>query len=215
MHFVLRAVSRGRLYGLAYTLADTPEEAFAGLRFALHNLYAAMLELLIHTGMKNSPSRDRETARAIANPTNAKGIIGRLHNLANQVEDAALNCEKMRTEAVDFDISTMLEESPRIRLEPPPQDVRREGSAGEPGDNDDSDDDYYYDEDEDMDRLDWLSSLPYSKHHDKVKRRRTRGTCDWLLQRVEFNNWQDGPQSASLWLQGSCESSFLHVRYLI
>ncbi|KAK7413945.1 hypothetical protein QQX98_007214, partial [Neonectria punicea] len=51
--------------------------------------------------------------------------------------------------------------------------------------------------------LEWVSPIPYGKHHITVKEARTSGTCKWLLGHEEFDEWRDIDSSAILWLQGS------------
>jgi ankyrin repeat domain-containing protein 50 len=50
--------------------------------------------------------------------------------------------------------------------------------------------------------LSWMSKTPYGKHHDTVNERRIDGTCEWLLQRRDFQQWEDFSSSAVLWLWG-------------
>ncbi|KAJ5912527.1 hypothetical protein N7504_001410 [Penicillium tannophilum] len=56
---------------------------------------------------------------------------------------------------------------------------------------------------EEREILDWISPIPYGKHHISVREARTSGTCEWLLQSGKFCEWWNINSSAVLWLQGS------------
>ncbi|RYP17500.1 hypothetical protein DL765_004464 [Monosporascus sp. GIB2] len=58
-------------------------------------------------------------------------------------------------------------------------------------------------DDERLKILEWISPIPYGKHHNTVKEARTSGTCEWLLQHERFREWEDATSSVILWLQGS------------
>ncbi|RYP57916.1 hypothetical protein DL770_010551 [Monosporascus sp. CRB-9-2] len=58
-------------------------------------------------------------------------------------------------------------------------------------------------DDERLKILEWISPIPYGKHHNTVKEARTSGTCEWLLQHERFREWEDTTSSVILWLQGS------------
>ncbi|KAL4941934.1 ankyrin repeat-containing domain protein [Aspergillus oleicola] len=51
--------------------------------------------------------------------------------------------------------------------------------------------------------LEWISPVPYGKHHDSVREDRTPGTGEWLLQHDSFRNWEITKSSLLFWLQGS------------
>ena len=191
----LIAANRGRLYRQLYSPSNTSEEAFAGLLVALQNLYAGLLELLARVGSPGSAARDIELSRAIANPARAIGIIGKLRGLIDRLEESIVVCERTRETPVDTDIRKLLDSIPHIRLDLFPL---HKAEA-----DDDRDTDSSLDYDKDTELLDWLSDLPFEKHHRKIQSRRTNGTCEWILQQQEFQDWRDRPQSSTLWLHGS------------
>ncbi|KAI0474545.1 hypothetical protein F4859DRAFT_514397 [Xylaria cf. heliscus] len=51
--------------------------------------------------------------------------------------------------------------------------------------------------------LEWISPIPYGRHHNRVKEARTSDTCEWLLENDRFRQWEDASSSTILWLQGS------------
>ncbi|KAH8698504.1 ankyrin repeat-containing domain protein [Talaromyces proteolyticus] len=56
---------------------------------------------------------------------------------------------------------------------------------------------------EQLEILEWISRVPYGKHHNVVKEARTASTCDWLLDHERFHEWENSNVSVVLWLQGS------------
>ncbi len=70
------------------------------------------------------------------------------------------------------------------------------------------------DDDECRRILQWVSSVPFGKHHDLVNETRTSGTCEWLLDHKKFTEWECSSSSVILWLQGIRRSSFLSLIYL-
>lgn len=59
--------------------------------------------------------------------------------------------------------------------------------------------------------LEWISPIPYGKHHTFRAESRTHGTCEWLLQDEDFCEWRDYQSSAVLWLQGSSKRTTVIV----
>lgn len=64
---------------------------------------------------------------------------------------------------------------------------------------------------EEREILDWISPIPYGKHHISVREARTSGTCEWLLQNEKFCEWWNINSSAVLWLQGSSKRTAVHI----
>lgn len=195
VRITLIAANRGRLYRQLYSPSNTSEEAFAGLLVALQNLYAGLLDLLARVGSPSSAARDTELSRAIANPARAIGIIGKLRALIDRLEESIVVCERTRETPVDTDTRKLLDSIPQIRLDLFPLDKTEAEDERDAGNS--------LDYDKDTELLDWLSDLPFEKHHRKIQSRRTNGTCEWILQQQEFQDWRDRPQTSTLWLHGS------------
>jgi hypothetical protein len=53
--------------------------------------------------------------------------------------------------------------------------------------------------------LNWLSTVPYGKHHRAVRELRTKDTCHWLLEQDQFRTWESVHSVSLLWLQGARE----------
>ncbi|KAK3339887.1 hypothetical protein B0T25DRAFT_512128 [Lasiosphaeria hispida] len=187
LDLALRAVNRGRLLGLTYTLENTPEEAYAGLRFAMLKFYAAVLEILRVSVLSGHFDNTSDISQAMVNPKHARGAVRILFRLSDNVDDAVHECAEMQTGTVDPEIVSLLEDLPLIHQKD--------------GEQDDYED-YVEDEDEQLDRLEWVSP-DYSEHHENLRAAQTPNTCEWVLQHEVFRIWEQSGQSAVLWLRGS------------
>ncbi|KXX82513.1 Serine/threonine-protein phosphatase 6 regulatory ankyrin repeat subunit B [Madurella mycetomatis] len=198
LQFAFRAINRGRLYGLAYKLENTSEESFATLRFAQLNLYGALLELLVIAKTKNPEPKEKEIARAIANPKMTAGFIAKLYALTDQLESEVQSCRQGRIAEVDPEVLRLLEDTPPIRLDPTAQDSLLPVTSEEQSDTGDEDEEEW-----DLMDLEWMSSLPYDKTHKGFRERRAADTCEWLLNREDFSEWVTSDRPAIFWLRGS------------
>ncbi|MCJ1450686.1 hypothetical protein MMC28_001019 [Mycoblastus sanguinarius] len=50
--------------------------------------------------------------------------------------------------------------------------------------------------------LEWLSSIPYERHHKKALDEVLHGTGLWFLEDEEYRHWRDSDQNAVLWVHG-------------
>ncbi|KAJ5725261.1 uncharacterized protein N7483_006618 [Penicillium malachiteum] len=51
--------------------------------------------------------------------------------------------------------------------------------------------------------LEWISSIPFGKNHNRVKERRTPGTGNWIIHHERFRDWKENSSPGLFWLQGS------------
>ena len=58
-------------------------------------------------------------------------------------------------------------------------------------------------EDERLDILQWLSPVPYKKHHEQTRKDILSGTGTWLLQEQQLLDWQVSSASSIMWLHGA------------
>ncbi|GAB1321063.1 hypothetical protein MFIFM68171_11273 [Madurella fahalii] len=198
LRFAFRAINRGRLFGLAYTLENTSEEVFAALRFALLNLYGALLELLVIVKTKNPEPKEKEIARAIAKPKMTAGFIAKLYALIDQLELEVESCKRGRIAEVDPEVLQLLEDMPPVWLDATAQDNPLLGTGEEQSESEDDDEEGW-----DLMDLEWMSSHPYDKVHEGLRQKRTPDTCKWLLNREDFSSWVNSDRSAIFWLRGS------------
>ena len=59
------------------------------------------------------------------------------------------------------------------------------------------------DEDERLDIIQWLSPLPYKKHHEQTRKDILSGTGSWLLQDEQLLDWEVSSTSSIMWLHGA------------
>ena len=59
-----------------------------------------------------------------------------------------------------------------------------------------------YEEYERLKVLQWLSPIPFHRHHRTVYDEVLQGTGSWFLQDSEYTQWKDSDHSAMLWLHG-------------
>lgn len=57
-----------------------------------------------------------------------------------------------------------------------------------------------------LDILQWLSRLPYKKHHEQTRKDILSGTGSWLLQEQQLVDWQVSSASSIMWLHGASGS---------
>jgi hypothetical protein len=57
-------------------------------------------------------------------------------------------------------------------------------------------------EKENLEALDWVSSIPILDHHNNAKEGRTPDTGRWVFSKPEFLNWESCSGSSLLWIHG-------------
>lgn len=197
----MRVINRGRVYGRAYRLDNTSEDALATLGFALLALYGSALELLASAGLGSAA----ELAHAISSPKTARGFIGRLHAALDQVEAAVEACQRSKIGDLDEDILHLLTTTPSILPGSHPG-TKPPGSGDEVSNSDDDEDDW------DLTNFQWISPIPFDEVHSALRDKRALDTCAWLLQNQDFHTWETSDMS-TFWLRGSRKYT-LHGRVL-
>ncbi|QKX62010.1 uncharacterized protein TRUGW13939_09166 [Talaromyces rugulosus] len=187
---IVRIVNRGQVYELVYTSENTPKLAFENLQSVLVELYGACMELLANSSKLFTKNTAERTVRSILHPGDTADIFSKLVQLETKLSHEVQVCESGRSAATDADYNliirniiiscflTRLDERVCTLLEK-------------------------VNEKEQLEILEWISPIPYKKHHDTVKEARTSDTCEWLLQNKRFREWEDTSSSVILWLQGS------------
>ncbi len=54
-----------------------------------------------------------------------------------------------------------------------------------------------------LDILQWLSPIPYKKHHEQTRKDILSGTGSWLLQEQQLLDWEVSSASSIMWLHGA------------
>ncbi|KAK1762907.1 hypothetical protein QBC33DRAFT_460474 [Phialemonium atrogriseum] len=185
---IVRAVNRGQVYELVYKPENTLELALQHLRDALVGLYAASLELLANSSKLLSQNTAAQTIHAILHPGGTESLFKKLDDLETQLGRDVQACQSAWSAAADKRLTGLLHglDAPITRIDD------GVGTLLE-----------IVDWNEQKDILEWISLVPYRKHHDEVKMLRTRNTCEWLLGDDKFREWEKTSLSVILWLQGS------------
>jgi ankyrin repeat domain-containing protein 50 len=159
----------------------------------LLNLYGACLELLANSGQLLSRGTAAKTVNAILNPGETDGLYKKLSTLETELSWEVQGCEAARSNDTDTRLLDLLKslETPITRIDATVRAVLEHINRGEQ-----------------IEILEWISRIPYTKHHDTVKNARTPDTCLWLLQHKKFSEWEDASSSMILWLQGSRKLSY-------
>jgi ankyrin repeat domain-containing protein 50 len=185
---IVRIVNRGQVYELVYTMENTPRIALENLQFALVELYSASLALLANSGKLFSKNAATRTVSAIFHPGETAGLFSELTDLDTKLRSEVQACEIARKAAVDARLMDLLHglEAPLTRIDETVCTLLERVNSKEQ-----------------LEILEWISAIPYGKHHNTVREARTSDTCQWLLQHERFREWQDTSSSVILWLRGS------------
>ncbi|GAA91823.1 hypothetical protein RIB2604_02113150 [Aspergillus luchuensis] len=177
---VLHATFRGREYESAYATENS--DIVDTLRGDLINVYAAVLEILSYS------------IRMLKQSTWAKILDTMFDKSSGRFSDLTAKEEELAMTAQACSAATGIKTSNDL------QDIRKrlpriEAQVIESLDELKSE--------EVLKILEWISPVQYGAHHDTVSGNRTPGTGEWLLQKNEFREWEEGSSSAVLWLRGS------------
>ncbi|KAL2783157.1 ankyrin repeat-containing domain protein [Aspergillus keveii] len=188
---IVRITSRGQVYEQVYLPKEPGAEMQSihkQLEGALLKIYTTSLELLADSGKLLDSNTARRTIEAIVNPGKFQG---QLSGLKEDEEELLLDvqaCEVQRSSDADNTMIDMLKtfNDPIVRID--------EGVAHLLA---------HMNESDRIEMLEWISPVPFGKHHDGVSEDRTPGTGDWLLTHEDFRNWEARNSSLLFWLQGS------------
>ncbi|RDW79331.1 uncharacterized protein DSM5745_06183 [Aspergillus mulundensis] len=187
---IVRITSRGQVYEQVY-LSTEPGVSMQSiqkqLEGALLKIYNTSLELLADSGKLLDANTARRTIEAIVNPGKFQG---QLSGLKEDEEELLLDvqaCEAQRSSDADNTMIDMLKtfNDPILRVD--------EGVTHLLA---------HMNESDRIEMLEWISPVPFGKHHDGVSEDRTPGTGDWLLNHQDFRNWERSNSSLLFWLQG-------------
>ncbi|KAL2848401.1 ankyrin repeat-containing domain protein [Aspergillus pseudoustus] len=188
---IVRITSRGQVYEQVYLPTEPGVELQPiqkQLAGALLKIYTTSLELLADSAKLLDASTARRTIEAIVNPGQFEGQLSGLKEDEDELLRDLQACEVQRSSDADNTMIDMLKtfNDPILRLD--------EGVAQLLA---------HMDECDRIEMLEWISPVPFGKHHDAVSEDRTLGTGDWLLQHEDFRAWDNTSSSLLFWLQGS------------
>jgi ankyrin repeat domain-containing protein 50 len=162
---------------------------------ALVKLYAAVLRVMaLAYGLFNKNTATRAT-HALFNPDDVSNVLAECQRLEVQVEIEAQNCERQRKQDVDARLQNSicsLQKQLEVFQKPI---LRTDDRVFAFLDN--------VDQRERLEILKWISNVQYGSHHNTVKERRIKSTCEWLLEHKLYLEWQDTSSSTILWLYGT------------
>jgi hypothetical protein len=189
---IVRIIKRGQVYELVYTIENTPKVALENLRSALVELYSASLKLLANSKDLLSKNSAARTVYAILNPGESADLFSKLADMETRLGSEVQACESGRSAAADASLLDLLRglDAPLTRVDETVCTLLEQVNANEQ-----------------LEILEWISAIPYRKHHNTVKEARAADTCRWLLERNRFREWEDTSSSVILWLQGSRKSA--------
>jgi ankyrin repeat protein len=158
------------------------------LEGALLKIYTTSLELLADSAKLLDANTVRRTIEAIVNPGQFGGQLSGLTEDEDELLRDVQACEVQRSSDADNTMIDMLKtfNDPMIRLD--------EGIAHLLA---------HMSESDRIEMLEWISPVPFGRHHDGVSEDRTPGTGNWLLQHQDFQSWEKANSSLLFWLQGS------------
>ncbi|KAI2636665.1 hypothetical protein GGS21DRAFT_39862 [Xylaria nigripes] len=187
---VTRIVHRCRVYEELYNRNTVNNDAAENLESALIRLYVLVLQGLVATGKFLSKPNGSRTVHAILHPTMGSDILASLDRSENELGRDLTACESQCRYKADSRFQKQLRgllelTEPVLRID---DNVKKTLQR--------------LDKKELTDVLEWVSPITYRMHHDTVAKLRTKDTCNWLLERPKFDQWNSATSSITLWLQG-------------
>ncbi|KAJ5362328.1 hypothetical protein N7541_003172 [Penicillium brevicompactum] len=188
---IVRITSRGQVYEQVYLpqARDAPLDGVQkGLESSLLQIYTTSLDLLAQSGDLFSAGTAKRTLEAIVNPGKVSDSVSGLGKQEDELLRDVQACESKRGAAADERTNAMLEalNAPMTRID---EGVSRLLQR--------------MDESDRIEMLEFISPIPFGKHHDNIKEERVDGTGEWLIQNTEFRNWEESRSSGLFWLHGS------------
>lgn len=191
-------VNRCTVYQTLYRPETTSKQVLHNLNAALVKLYATTLRLLALIFRLFTKTTTTRALHSLINPGEISDFLSKFQDVEPEVDVEAQNCERMRSRDADAKTQQLLEDlrKPIIR-----SDERVTSCLVK------------LDEKELLEILDWMSDVLYGKTHDTVREQRTKDTCEWLLKRDAYLEWQGTSSSTILWLHGTGRNSIAtHAR---
>ncbi|KAJ6028546.1 hypothetical protein N7540_004122 [Penicillium herquei] len=133
----------------------------------------------------------KHTLEAIVNPGRASGGLASFVEQEDELLRDVQACESKRRLEADNRNVNMLDSfnDPIFRIDQGVSQTR---------DN--------MDKSEQIEMLEWISSVPFGEIHNDISENRTPGTGEWLLEHEEFRSWEQKKKPALLWLEGNAGS---------
>lgn len=188
---IVRITSRGQVYEQVYLPQDPSaslDSIQQSLESALTQIYTSSLDLLAESGKLFSSGTARRTLEAIVHPGKMSGSLADLGAQEDELLRDTQACESRRSAEADDRMIKMLQafNDPLNRMDEGISHLLE-----------------HMNQSDRIEMLEWISPVPFGKHHDNVKEKRTPGTGEWLLQHHDFRDWEEKKSPVLFWLQGS------------
>jgi hypothetical protein len=186
---------RCAIYESLYRPETTPERVLRNLYSALVKQYAEILRLIALSHRLFAKNSASQALHALINPSEVSGLVVKCQELEAGVDIEAQNCERARNREGDTKAQELLEKT-QVLLESLRKPIIRTDERVS----------HFLEKVEEkelLEVLDWISKILYRKNHDSVREQRTKDTCEWLLRRKSYLEWQDTSSSLILWLHGT------------
>ncbi|KAI5808454.1 hypothetical protein BZA77DRAFT_329745 [Pyronema omphalodes] len=193
LDMIAGVINRCTVYELLYLREDS--DASKHLENSMLRLYIAILKFLAKAvdRMKENEFKATFTMQNIAED------LQRLHSLEKTVTSDASVAQAKSTRSDLQDLRTRLENMNNTISDIQPQLDNIQNWL------------------EECDRssiLQWISEIPYTKHHKRISEERLEGTGQWLFERHEYKSWISSNDSKLLLLRGIRKSpygSLIHI----
>lgn len=161
--------------GNAYGGTDLGQRCVNTLIENLIKLYSSLLAALEYSYSAFIMKKGKRKVLALFNSSEPAGILRELKAQHKQVIDCGQDCERILTHHTSHKYSNLLSElkSSIANLE----DRLLESLVR-------------IDEKDKLRALKKISAILFRGHHEEVKRKRTDGTCEWILKKDNFIEWE-------------------------
>ncbi|KID61782.1 uncharacterized protein G6M90_00g113390 [Metarhizium brunneum] len=187
---VLRLVRRGKIYEAIYIqgASETSFKSSEGLREALVNAYQACLNLLALTADRLQQTSIVRFLHALENPRGeGDEMVGALSKSEVLLSHEVQACEAEQRQTENAKNRELLQ-----RLNEPLRYIDQRMAALFT----------QVERSKHYDTLDFISKVNIGNQHQRRKNTRLEGTCDWLLERQKFLDWETSSMSSIFWLNG-------------
>ncbi|UQC89467.1 uncharacterized protein CLUP02_14998 [Colletotrichum lupini] len=182
---VLCLVRRGRVYEKVYIgNSMSPRPPYQeDLMTKLVEVYAKCLEFLAFVYEEMEHGSLRRFFDALVDPGYGENRLSAVRALEQELELATRSCKA----TADDEHRRLLEslEEPIKRTDKNVMDILK-----------------VLDKQERDKAMEYVSVIPVGSHHNEKVEKRTKGTCEWLVSRPEFLEWEDSDYAPVFWLQG-------------
>ncbi|KAI3529843.1 hypothetical protein CSPX01_15222 [Colletotrichum filicis] len=182
---VLCLVRRGRVYEKVYIgNSMSPRPPYQeDLMTKLVEVYAKCLEFLAFVYEEMEHGSLRRFFDALVDPGYGENRLSAVRALEQELELATRPCKA----TADDEHRRLLEslEEPIKRTDKNVMDILK-----------------VLDKQERDKAMEYVSVIPVGSHHNEKVEKRTKGTCEWLVGRSEFLEWEESDCAQVFWLQG-------------